>query len=252
LARCCIQSTSSAFCSAASTTLPSTPAVLRPALNSVTRRTATSALLRERSINFCRLRTFFRSPARDAAKIRCLSRRTSCSTWRQPTASQSSRASSGPFTTASMAATSVDSSVAVVSNLPLQLRRPRSSSPHRLTRPASAPFRVRATARIRPVMRGPLAEEPASSVPGFPSPFGHRHSLLGSSCTRRGVQPSSRSAHQTNILSPGPRRGCHVPHETDTTGLDALCTPGTVVRSRPARSLRAAPATSQWPAPISR
>jgi hypothetical protein len=28
-------------------------------------------------------------------------------------------------------------------------------------------------------------------------PFGHRHSLLGSSCTRRGVQPSSRSAHQT-------------------------------------------------------
>jgi len=34
-------------------------------------------------------------------------------------------------------------------------------------------------------------------VPGFPLPFGHRHSLLGSSCARRGVQPSSRSAHQT-------------------------------------------------------
>ena len=43
------------------------------------------------AVNFCRLRTFFRSPARDAAKIRCRSRRTSCSTWRQPTASQSSR-----------------------------------------------------------------------------------------------------------------------------------------------------------------
>jgi hypothetical protein len=82
-------------------------------------------------------------------------------------------------------------------------------------------------------------------------PFGHRHSLLGSSCARQEVQPSSRSAHQTTA-SPGPRRGCHVPHDTDTTGVGALCTPGTVVRSRPAKSPRAAPAASQLPAPISR
>ena len=34
---------------------PSTPAVLRPALISVTRRTLTRALLRDRSISFCRL-----------------------------------------------------------------------------------------------------------------------------------------------------------------------------------------------------
>jgi hypothetical protein len=52
--------------------------------------------------------------------------------------------------------------------------------------------------------------------------------------------------------SSGPRRGCHVPHETDTTGVGVLCTPGTVVRSRPAKSPRAAPAASQRPAPISR
>ena len=236
------------------TTLPSTPAVLRPALSSVTRRTATSALLRERSINFCRLRTFFRSPACDAAKIRCRSRRTSSSTWRHSHGVPVERFVLGSVHHARSRPRPFGrrASVVVASNLSLRFRRPRSSCPHRLTRPASAPFRVRASARIRPVMREPLAEEPASSVPGFPLPFGHRHSLLGSSCARRGVQPSSRSAHQTQHSSPGPRRGCHVPHETDTTGVGALCTPGTVVRSRPARSLRAAPAASQRPAPISR
>jgi len=88
-------------------------------------------------------------------------------------------------------------------------------------------------------------------VPGFPLPFGHRHSLLGSSCTRCGIGPShDRPTGRTP--PPGPQRGCHVPHPTDTTGLGALCTPGTVVRSRPAKSPRAAPAASQRPAPISR
>jgi hypothetical protein len=66
-----------------------------------------------------------------------------------------------------------------------------------------------------------------------------------------GIRPSLRSAFQTN-QSPGPRRGCHVPHETATTGVGALCAPGTVVRSRPARFLRPAPAASQRPVPISR
>lgn len=58
------------------------------------------------SISFCRLRTFFRSPALLAVKIRCRSRRTSPSTCRQSTASQSRTSSSGPFTM-------------MVSNLPL-------------------------------------------------------------------------------------------------------------------------------------
>ena len=48
---------------------------------------------------------------------------------------------------------------------------------------------------IRPVMREPLAEEPASG-PGFLPPFGHRHSLPGSSCARWGIPLPSRSAYR--------------------------------------------------------
>lgn len=77
-------------------------------------------------------------------------------------------------------------------------------------------------------------------VPGFLLPFGDRHSLLEPSCARCGIPPSLRSAYQAASL--GPHRGCHVPHETDTTGVGALCTPGTVVRSRPTKFVRAAPA----------
>jgi hypothetical protein len=89
--------------SGVSTTSPSTPAVRRPALRSVTRRTLISVFARDRSINFCRLRTFFRSPAFDAVKIRCRSLRTSSSTRRQSMACQSKGASSGPFTTPTVA-----------------------------------------------------------------------------------------------------------------------------------------------------
>jgi hypothetical protein len=81
----CTLAASFALASGVSTTSPSTPAVRRPALCSVTRRTLSSVLARERSINLWRLRTFFRSPAFDAVKIRCRSRRTSSSTRRQST-----------------------------------------------------------------------------------------------------------------------------------------------------------------------
>ena len=55
---------------------------------------------------------------------------------------------------------------------------------------------------IRPVMREPLAEEPASG-PGFLLPFGHRHSLPGPSCARWGIRLSSRSAYrQTSRRTP--------------------------------------------------
>ena len=51
----CTLSASLALASGVSTTSPSTPAVRRPALRSVTRRTLTSVLVRERSISFCRV-----------------------------------------------------------------------------------------------------------------------------------------------------------------------------------------------------
>ena len=107
----------SAFSQLASTMRPSTPAVLRPALTSVTRRTLTSALLRDRSISFCRLRAFFRSPARDAAKIRRRSRRTFSSAWPQSTWSHSGRPPSGPFTGTGADATASGMPF-MVSNLP--------------------------------------------------------------------------------------------------------------------------------------
>ncbi len=100
-----------------------TPAVLRPALCSVTRRTLTSMLARERSSNFCRLRTLARSPACDAVKIRCRRRRTRSSTCRQLTNDQSVVSPSGPFTTptpaaAGPAAAALAVRVGMVSNLP--------------------------------------------------------------------------------------------------------------------------------------
>jgi len=141
----------SAFSQPASTMRPSTPAVLRPALISVTRRTLTSALLRDRSISFCRLRTFFRSPACDAAKIRRRSRRTFSSAWPQSTWSHSGKPSSGPFTGPGADATASGMPF-MVSNLPFGSG-VLAALPRRLTRPASAPFQARAAAPIRPVMR---------------------------------------------------------------------------------------------------
>ena len=58
---CCAQSARSALDLGPSAVMPSIPAVMRPALTSATRRTAIRALARERSISFCKLRTFFRS-----------------------------------------------------------------------------------------------------------------------------------------------------------------------------------------------
>jgi hypothetical protein len=66
------------------------------------------------------------------------------------------------------------------------------SSLRRLTRPASALFRA-GQPPYPASYAGPLAEEPAPG-PGFLPPFGHRHSLLGSSCARWGIPPPSRSA----------------------------------------------------------
>jgi hypothetical protein len=52
--------------------------------------------------------------------------------------------------------------------------------------------------RLYPVSYPGRSAEGRSSCPGFLLPFGHRHSLLGSSHPRRGIPPSSRSAYRTN------------------------------------------------------
>jgi hypothetical protein len=93
----CTRTATPALASEVSATSPSIPAVLRPAFRCVTCRTLTSVFDRLRSISFCRFLTFGQSCSRAALKIRCRSRRTSCSWARQSTASQSST-SSGPFT----------------------------------------------------------------------------------------------------------------------------------------------------------
>ncbi len=111
------QATNSALSSGRSTTSPSTPAVLRPAFRSVTRRTLRSVLARERSISFCRLRTRLRSPACDAVKIGCRRRRTVRSAAPQSTACQSRVPSSGPFTTPGPSAAEAVSRAVMASNL---------------------------------------------------------------------------------------------------------------------------------------
>ncbi len=108
----CRRIASSALAWEVNATFPSMPAVRRPELRSLTCRTLTSVLARLRSINLCRLRTCFRSPACAALKILCRSRRTCSFCVRQSTASQSSR-SSGPFA-ATSGAREPTTSIAVV------------------------------------------------------------------------------------------------------------------------------------------
>ena len=57
----CTRTATSARASEVSATSPSIPAVLRPALRCVTCRTLSSVFDRDRSISFCRVRTFGQS-----------------------------------------------------------------------------------------------------------------------------------------------------------------------------------------------
>ena len=233
-APCWSQEAISAFSLSPSTILPSTPAVLRPALTSVTRRTLNNAFARERSISFCRLRTFFGSPALLAVKIRCRSRRTSSPACRQSTASQSRTSSSGPFTM-------------MVSNLPIgsgvSVHQVVTGSPD----PRQLPFGP-GTSPYPTSYAETIRRRCQSCGPGFLLPFGYRHSLLGSSCARWGIEPSSRSAYRPPPVT-GPQRDCRVAHEQAATGQGALFIPGTLVRSRPGDYLPAGTCRSSTASP---
>ena len=92
----CTRTAISALARDVRATSPSIPAVLRPAFRCVTCRTLIRVFDQERSIIFCKDRTFGQSCSRDALKILCRSRLTLPSWTRQSTASQSGMPS-GPF-----------------------------------------------------------------------------------------------------------------------------------------------------------
>jgi hypothetical protein len=99
---------------------------------------------------------------------------------------------------------------------------------------------------IRPVIQAHRLKESGATGIGFLPPFGHRHWLLGPSCSRPRDRPSSRSAHR--ICRPGPGRGSHVPHAQDPAGVGAATYPGAAVFLRPVRCSRPPPAASHRPA----
>ena len=167
----CTLSASLALASGVSTTSPSTPAVRRPALRSVTRRTLTSVFARERSINFCRLRTFFEVPrlrrredplpqppyvVLDPPPVDWRASRRARPLVRSPRRPWSSRRPTCPR----------------VPGL-------RSSSPPQAHLTASARFRARAPGPVSGRLSETTAWRSRPSCPGFPSPFGCRRSLLG-------------------------------------------------------------------------
>lgn len=201
----------------------------------------------ERSISFCRFRTRLRSPACDAVKMRCRSRRTSSTTTRQSIDGPSVRSSSGPFTTptpdvAACAALTVG--VVMASNLSFGSGSANiesstgSPGPHQqpLAGPGTSPG-------IWPVMRDDQRRRRPRCL-GFLLPFGRQRWLLGPSCSRRRAGPSSRSAYRADDPDPTgiPRSTCT---RHDRRGCP-LCT-GTAVFPRPDRCLRPPPAASQRP-----
>jgi hypothetical protein len=144
-------------------------------------------------------------------KIRCRSRRTSPSTRRQSTAPQSRTSPSGPFTV-------------TVSNLPIGS----SVSVHLFFTgspdPRQLPFGPGNTPVSDQLCGIHPAEVPATRFPVSCRRFGCRPSLLGSSCARWGVAPSSRSAYRRR--SAGPQRGCRVAHEQDPNRTGRPLDPG--------------------------
>src|SRR5215470_7007971 len=194
----CTRTATSSLAVEVNASSPSIPAVLRPALRCVTRRTLTSVLDRLRSISFCRFLTFGQSCSCAALKIRCRSRRTSPSQDCQSMAAQPGTAPSGPFTIT--ASTVVSDSMA--SNLPFGSGGlGRMASKAHL--PTSAPSRVRAAARYPAGYPGRPAEG-WPCCPGFPLPYGTPALASWASCSRQGLRPSLPPAYRHHLTAPDP------------------------------------------------
>src|ERR1019366_3258561 len=192
-----------------------------------TRRTLKSALARDRSISFCRLRTLFRSPALDAVKMRCRRRRTSASTRCQSIDSQSRSSSSGPFTTAVPWRPTCP--LVLVLSVIVYLTGPPDPRQHPL-RSGHVP------------VSGQLCETTgggASRVSRFPAAFRPSAFAFRIILFPLGIWAS------LAVGLPGIARtssGFHVSHVRVATGVGALLTPRTAVLTRPAILPRPSPA----------
>ena len=210
-----------------STTCLSTPGVRRPALRSVTCRTD-QRVRQAPEHQLLQAADSLVIPSLRRREIRRRSRRTWSSAARQSTASQSGATPSGPFTPAPLAGGTPASNLSLGSNALVirSLRRPT------WPRPTSAPFRVRAAARIRPVIRdGQRRSRPTR--PGFLPPFGHRHSLAGPSCPAEEFRlPHGRpTSHRLDLDGVSTFRT----HESRSGGC--LLYPGAVVPTQPERNV---------------
>ena len=86
--------------------------------------------------------------------------------------------------------------------------------------------------------------------PGFLLPFGHRHSLVGSSCSRPGTGPSSRSADRASNARTRTGFPRSAPWRYDRSGC--LLDPGDGGALLARCRARPAPAASQRPVPVTR
>ena len=127
-------------------------------VRSVTRRTLSRAFPRERSISFCRLRTFFKIP---------LLRRREDSLPQPPYVVLDAAPIHGvPIQDLALRSVHRDGV-----QLAHRFRRLRSSVLHRLTRPTSAPFRAGQPPVSDQLCGNHPAEVPVTQFPGFLSPF---------------------------------------------------------------------------------
>jgi hypothetical protein len=82
----------------------------------------------------------------------------------------------------------------------------------------------------------------SGASPRVPSPFGHRHPLLGHPVPPRACAPLAIGLPIPDGI--GPRRGFHVPRMRDATGVGAPSTPRPAVFTRPASQFRSPLAAS--------
>jgi len=122
---------------------------------------------------------------------------------------------------------------------------------HRLTRPTSAPFRVRALTPVSGRLSGATSRGPITT-PRFPAAFQPPAFASWAVLRPLGISTFLTVGLPDRNRQPGPQRGYHVPLVRDMTGQGAPSTPGTAVFSRPDKCLRSPPAASQRPVPAPR